>query len=184
MTIHINPASPPFPAAIQNRLDALKRGGTRPLVLFTTLANDPRLFERFMAGSLLDRGNLTIRQREIIIDRVTARCGSEYEWGVHIAFFAERAALTAAQITSIVHGDHGDACWTEPSERLIIRLCDELDATCQISDRLGQELALEFPANALLEMLMLCGFYRMVSYLTNATGLPLEAYGARFPVKI
>jgi hypothetical protein len=28
---------------------------------------------------------------------------------------------------------------------------------------------------------MLAGYYRTVSYLTNALRLPLETYGARFP---
>ena len=71
--------------------------GLPPLVLFRTLARDKRLIERFMGGGLLDKGHLTLRQREIVIDRVTARCGSEYEWGVHAAFFAKRAGLDAAQ---------------------------------------------------------------------------------------
>jgi hypothetical protein len=34
---------------------------------------------------------------------------------------------------------------------------------------------------ALIEILMLAGFYRTVSYLTNALRLPLESYAARFP---
>ena len=59
-----------------------------PLMLFTTLARDPRLFGKFFAAGLLDRGHLTLRQREIVIDRTTALCGSEYEWGVHVALFA------------------------------------------------------------------------------------------------
>ena len=33
----------------------------------------------------------------------------------------------------------------------------------------------------ILEILMLCGFYRTVSYVANALDLPLEAKGARFP---
>ena len=28
-----------------------------------------------------------------MIDRTTALCGADYEWGVHIAVFAEKAAL-------------------------------------------------------------------------------------------
>ena len=38
-----------------------------------------------------------------------------------------------------------------------------------------------FPENALIEILMLAGFYRTVSYLTNAMNLPLEDVGIRFP---
>ena len=93
MVARISPALPPFAAEIQARLDHIMPEGTPPLILFTSLARDKRLFERFMAGGLLDRGRLTLRQREIVIDRTTALSGSEYEWGVHIAFFAARAGL-------------------------------------------------------------------------------------------
>ena len=34
---------------------------------------------------------------------------------------------------------------------------------------------------AIIELLMLAGFYRTVSYLTNALRLPLETGAARFP---
>ena len=50
--------------------------GIPPLALFTSLARDKRLFERFMVGGLLDAGNLTLRKREIVIDRITALSGS------------------------------------------------------------------------------------------------------------
>jgi alkylhydroperoxidase family enzyme len=46
--------------------------------------------------------------REIVIDRVRARCGCEYEWGVHVAYFAARVGLTAEQIASIAVGRPND----------------------------------------------------------------------------
>ena len=67
-----------------------------------------------------------LRDREIVIDRTCARCGCEYEWGVHVAFFAERAALDPAQITSLTHGGAHDACWESRRDRLLIRLADAL----------------------------------------------------------
>jgi hypothetical protein len=82
--------------------------GVPPLVLFTTLARDARLFERFRGGGLLDKGHLTLRQREIVIGRVTAQCRSEYEWGVHTAFFAERVGLDDAMQRSLVLGTGDD----------------------------------------------------------------------------
>ena len=57
---------------MQEAIDAIMRGAP-PLVLFTTMARDRRLFFKFFNSGLLDRGNLTIREREIVIDRVTAR---------------------------------------------------------------------------------------------------------------
>ena len=97
--------------------------GVAPLRLFTTLARDQRLFKRFMAGSLLDKGNLSLRHREIVIDRITALSRSEYEWGVHVAFFAERAGLDEAQVSSTAQAGAADPVWSEP-ERALLTVCD------------------------------------------------------------
>lgn len=176
----IVPAEPPYHPDIAARFDALMPQGIPPLVLFRTLARDKRLIERFMGGGLLDKGHLTLRQREIVIDRVTARCGSEYEWGVHIAFFAKRADISAAQQRSLVHGGAGDACWAA-EDALLIRFCDCLHERCDIDDGLWGELRQRFSEEAMLELLLLAGFYRTVSCLANALRLPLEPYAARFP---
>ncbi len=180
MSIRIHPAEPPFSPEVQTVFDRLMPAGTPPLLLFTTLARDPRLFQRFSAGGLLDRGNLTLRHRELVIDRVTASCGSEYEWGVHVTFFGPRVSLTGQETRSLVHGGPDDACWSEP-ERALLRLCDSLHERCDVSDALWSELRGHFSEGAVLELLMLAGFYRMVAYLTNGLRLPLEPYAARFP---
>jgi alkylhydroperoxidase family enzyme len=180
MTARIRPAVPPFADGVQERFDRLMPKGAPPLVLFTTLARDKRLFERFMGGALLDAGNLTLRQREIVIDRVTALCGSEYEWGVHVAFFARRAGLDEAQIASTARSGASDPEWSD-EDRLLLTVCEQLHRTCDIEDGTWSLLRAKFSEEAILEILMLAGFYRMVSYLTNALRLPCEPYGARFP---
>src|SRR5437867_2293529 len=106
----IVPAEGPYAPEIQARFDTLMPPGVAPLVLFRVLACDSRLFQRFMGAGLLDKGHLMLRQREIVIDRVTARCGSEYEWGVHIAFFGDRAGFDIEQRWSLVHGGASDRC--------------------------------------------------------------------------
>jgi alkylhydroperoxidase family enzyme len=176
----IAPAEPPYPAEVQARLDAVMPPGVAPLVLFRVLARDQRLFQRLMGAGLLDKGHLTLRQREIVIHRVTARCGSEYEWGVHAAFFAGRAGLDAAQLTSTVHGGADDGCWSQ-QDALLVRFCDALHADCTVGDALWAELRAGFSEEAILELLLLAGFYRTVSYLTNALRLPAEPFAARFP---
>ena len=89
MTPRIAPATPPWSDAIAKTLAPLTPPGTEPLALFRTLARDERLFGRFMGGGLLDKGHLTLTEREIVIDRVCALNGAEYEWGVHAAIFAK-----------------------------------------------------------------------------------------------
>jgi hypothetical protein len=44
------------------------------------------------------------------------------------------------------------------------------------------EPPLVFGDAAIIEIVMLAGFYRTVSYLTNVLRLPLEHYAARFPL--
>jgi len=172
------PAAEPLPDDVQQAIDAIMRGKP-PLLLFTTLARDRRLFFKFFNAGLLDRGQLTIRQREIVIDRVTASCDAEYEWGVHVSAFAAKAGLTEAQITSLTSGGPEDACWTD-AERLLIRLCDSLHSGCTVDDALWAELTEHHSDEALLELLMLAGTYRTVSYLVNALQLPPEPGARRF----
>ena len=173
------PAAAPLPDDIRQAIDAIMRGRP-PLLLFTTLARDRRLFFKFFNSGLLDRGHLTIRQREIVIDRVTASCGAEYEWGVHVSVFAAKAGLTEQQITSLTVGGPEDACWTD-AERLLIRLCDSLHEDCSVDDALWAELSRHNDDETLLELLMLAGTYRTVSYLVNSLRLPSETGARRFP---
>ncbi len=180
MTTRVAPAKPPFSAEVQRWLDRTMPPGTPPLLLFTTLARDERLCRKFFSAGLLDRGHLTLRQREIVIDRTTALCRSEYEWGIHIAIFGARVALTPEQIHSLVYGRPEDMCWNA-EDRILLRMCDALHHDSSIDDGLWQSLRAEFSEEAMLELLMLAGFYRTVSYLTNALQLPLEPNGARFP---
>lgn len=177
----IAPATPPFAPEVQAWLDRTMPAGQPPLVLFTTLARDTRLFVKFFSAGLLDRGHLTLRQREVVIHRTAALCGSEYEWGVHAARFAQHVKLTPEQLVAIVHGGAGAACWSD-EDRLLIGLCDALHAGCTVDDALWQRLRERFSEEAMLELLMLAGFYRTVGYLTNALRLPLEPDAARFPL--
>jgi len=180
MTPRISPATAPFSPKVQAAFDAILPPGMKPLTLFTTLARDERLLRKFFAGSLLDEGHLSLRQREIVIDRTAARCRSEYEWGIHIALFGARANLTEEQIRSLALGDASDACWSE-EERTLIQLCDELHEQVTVTDATWEQLRHSFSDEAILELLLLAGFYRTVGYLTNALKLPLEPQATTFP---
>ena len=175
----IEPAALPLESDMQAAVDAIMRGAP-PLVLFTTMARDRRLFFKFFNSGLLDRGHLTIRQREIVIDRVTASCDAEYEWGVHTAVYADKAGLTDRQIASLVTGGPDDDCWDD-ADRVLIRLCDALQQHCTVDDDLWAQLTAHHGDEAMLELLMLAGTYRTVSYLVNGLRLPLEPGARRFP---
>lgn len=164
---------------MQEPIDAIMRGAP-PLALFTTMARDRRLFFKFFNSGLLDRGHLTIRQREIVIGRVTASCRAEYEWGIHVSAYGQKAGLTEDQIASLVGGGPDDDCWPD-EDRILIRLCDGLQDHCDVDDGVWGQLAAHHSDEAILELLMLAGTYRTVSYLVNGLRLPLEPGARRFP---
>ncbi|WP_065751853.1 carboxymuconolactone decarboxylase family protein [Bradyrhizobium paxllaeri] len=175
----IAPLEPPYAAEIQSQFDRIMRGAP-PLMLFRVIAGNVRAWEKFRAGSLLDRGPLSLREREIVIDRTCARNGCEYEWGVHVAAFAEGARLTEAQVRATVHGDAGDECWSA-AEQALIAAVDALHARATLDDAEFAALSAHYDEARIFEVILLCGFYRTVSYLANGLALPLEESAARFP---
>ena len=96
------------------------------------------------------------------------RCGCEYEWGVHVAFFAGRVDLTTAQIASLAHGGAGDPCWVSERDRLLIEAADALHEDADIGDELWHRLARQFTEEQLLDLPMLAGWYHAISFTANA----------------
>ena len=183
MNARLPPAREPYTDKVQRVLDRLPRSWMPPFSYFTTLAHHPTLLERVVNGALsyLPDTHLGIRQREILLLRVTARCDCEYEWGMRVHYFSSEAELTPEQIRATVHGDAASTCWQE-SEAILIRLADELHDDCSVSDDLWAELRSTFDNQALLEMLVMAGYYRSVAYVANGLKLPLEPkVGRPFP---
>lgn len=149
------------------------------LGLFRTVAHNPRVLSRWRGGGLLDRGSLSLRQREILILRTTAKLRAEYEWGVHVGFFAAKAKFSAGELRATVHGDATD--WTAAEEAVLIEMTDALIATGTVDDALWQQAAEHYKADQLIEILALVGFYHLVSFTVNATGVALEPGAPRFP---
>ena len=175
----IAPLEPPYTPEIAEQFDRIMRGAP-PLVLFRVMAGNARAWEKFRAGSLLDRGPLSLREREIVIDRTCARTGCEYEWGVHVTAFAAAAHLTEEQVRATVRGTATEACWSE-AEQALIATVDALHDCATLSDAEFAGLSAHFDEAKIFEVILLCGFYRTVSYLANGLALPLEEKAARFP---
>src|ERR1700759_3100486 len=105
----VAPLQPPYAPETREVFDRIMRGAP-PLLLFRVMASQPRAWDKFRAGSLLDQGPLTLREREIVIDRTAALNKCEYEWGVHVALFAKPARLTDEEVRDTVHGAADAPC--------------------------------------------------------------------------
>lgn len=180
MQSRIPPLPEPWSPEVAAELAAMMPPGVPPLALFRTLARSPRVLRKIRASNLLDRGPLDRRERELVILRTCARCGSEYEWGVHVAFFARRFGLSEAEIEGTRCADADDPRWS-PRDRLLIRLVDALHERAALPDALWDALRPHWSDEQLIELVVLAGFYHTIAFVTNAFAIPPEEFGARFP---
>lgn len=180
----IAPLEPPFPEGIAELLQKMTPpGAPNILALFRVLAVNPKLAERMMGmgGYFLGKPSLlSLRDREVVIDRVCALCGAEYEWGVHVTAFAKAAGFSDEQVAAFTARPARLGELT-PRDALLVRMADELHETSAVSEALWRELAAHWQPPQLLELLMLAGWYHAIAYVCNAARVPLEQWQARFP---
>lgn len=182
MPLRIAPLDPPYTDVVAEDFAALMPPGMPPLALFRTLAKNPRVLRRVRRGGLLDPGSITVRQREIVILRTTARAGAEYEWGVHAAFFGALAGLGQTELSATVLAGPGAACWSE-EDTLLLRLADELHDHACLTDATWTAVRARFAEDQILELVMLAGLYRAISYVVSCAGVALEPGAPRFPAQ-
>ncbi len=153
-----------------------------PLRLFRTLAVHDDFASRMrpLGAGILGHPRLDPRERELLILRTCARAGAEYEWGVHALAFGKPLGLTEDQLAATVSGRVGDPVWSE-SDAQLIAAADALYDTATIPDDLWSELAARFQDDQLLELVIVAGWYRLISYVVNTTRVELEPWAARFP---
>jgi alkylhydroperoxidase family enzyme len=173
----IEPLHAPFDPEVQEQLALMMPAGVPPIALFRTFAKNmamTRAMQTWGEYELSRNLSIGLRDREIVIDRTCVRCACEYEWGVHIAFFAERAKLSWNQVASLTHGDHRDPCWETDRDRLLIRLVDALHDHASLPDELFDALIPQFDEAQILDLTMLCGWYHAISFTARGAHVPLE----------
>ncbi|NGN67111.1 carboxymuconolactone decarboxylase family protein [Streptomyces sp. A7024] len=181
----IEPLVPPYPPEIAESLRRWMPPDVthEPLALFRVLHRNPELASRMfrLGAGLLAHGLLPAADREVVIARVTARAGCAYEWGVHAAVYAEEVGLTPEQLRATAAPDPtADAQWP-PRHTALLRAVDELHDGAQLSAPAWDALREHYDEPQLLELLVLAGWYRTISYLANGLRLEGEPWAAPFP---
>ncbi len=155
-----------------------------PIRLFRAFARRPAR-ARGIAGwghyYLSRNAGLSLRHRELVIDRTTALCGADYEWGVHISVFADKVGLDDAQVRSLASGSPDDPCWSDPGDQAVLAAVDELHASHDLSDQAWAPLTAATGEDAALDLALLCGWYHAISYAVRALRLDLEPGTAPIP---
>lgn len=181
-TPRIQPIEPPFSAETQASFDVVMPAGMPPLNIFKTVGNNERVLSRMVRGGLLDRGSVSIAQRELVILRACANCKAEYEWGVHVAGFAQKAGFSDEQVAATCQRTLDANLWSD-EQLALLQLVDELHETAQLGDETWTTLRRFFSEEQLIELIMLAGLYHAVSFIVNGLKVENEVFAPRFPVK-
>ena len=180
----LTPVSPPYDEDVARLLSKWMPpdAGLEPLLLFRVLALHRDLAERIwpMAAGLLGKGLLAARDREVLICRVTARAGAEYEWGVHAAFYGASVGLDESTMAALAVGEPADPAF-DAHTRMLVVAADELTETGTLTAQTWDQLRDTYDPAQIVEILLLCGWYRTLSTVITSTRLPLEPWAARFP---
>src|SRR4051794_1132630 len=152
------PLAPPVPRSA----DAPKA-----MNLLGTFARHPALtkaYHQFVAH-LLYRTTLTLRQRELLILRVAAVRGADYEWGQHVVLALE-VGLTREEIAAVRDG--ADQSRWDPTEAALLAATDQLVTDAQISDETWSALAAELTDQQLLDVVFTVGAYDLLAMALHA----------------
>jgi 4-carboxymuconolactone decarboxylase len=155
------------------RIAPLPAEGDDPsLNIFRTLQHSPDLFKAFarFGAHFLRDGLLPAREREIVILRTGWRAGSEYEFGQHTVL-GRAAGLTDAEIARLADAGHGE--WAE-RDHVLVDMVDDLCDDNAVSEETWSALISLWDVPTVMEMLLLAGFYRLVSGYLNSVEVALE----------
>jgi alkylhydroperoxidase family enzyme len=183
MTARIPALEPPYEPAVAARLETMMPAGVAPIGLFRTFVRNLPMAAAMHTWGAYELGrqlSVSMRAREIVIDRTTARCGAEYEWGVHVAFFADKAPLTPAEVRSLTHGGPADECWVHACDRVLVELVDQLHDSSDVDDDLWRRLTVEYAPEQVLDLIVLCGWYHAVSFVARAARVEREPFAPTF----
>ena len=150
------------------------KGGPKGVNVLGTLAQHPALMQAYHTfnGHILYTNSLDARQRELLVLRVAARRGAEYEWRQHV-YIARDLGFTDADIERVAEGPHADG-WS-PIDAAMLRAVDELVADAQIADDTWAVLAGELDRHQLMDLVFTVGAYDLLAMAFKSFGVEIDA---------
>jgi len=140
--------------------------------IFRTMVRHPKLYRRWsaFAGRLLQRSELSDRERELVILRTSWRCGAGYEWAHHVEI-GRQIGLTDDEIARVA--TEAGAGWSD-HERALLDAVDQLVADRVMADATWDRLAPDYSDEQLIELIMLAGAYAMLAGALNTLRVATE----------
>jgi alkylhydroperoxidase family enzyme len=186
MSPRLGPLEPrAWPPAMREALAALvpadarhpvpERRDDRPkgLNLLGVFAHHPALARAYNTfnGHVLFATTLTPRQRELLVLRVGALRGAEYEWVQHKVIAAD-LGMSAEEIARVAEGP--DAPGWSSIDAALLRAVDELVAEARIADDTYATLAAQLDAPQLLDLVFTVGAYELLAMVMRSFDVELD----------
>jgi 4-carboxymuconolactone decarboxylase len=156
--------------------------GTRPAGLvgehggligpFNAFVHAPGVGRRLSAlgGTLRFKTSIERRLSELAIITVAARWKAEFEWFAHSRMAVEHG-VSEAVVAAIGQGE--DPPFEADDERAIYAVARQLTTTGQL-DQVTYDAAWRLLGDeGMVELVSLCGYYTLISYLLNAFEVPI-----------
>ncbi|MCY4425955.1 MAG: carboxymuconolactone decarboxylase family protein [Halieaceae bacterium] len=151
--------------------DTPPAGAKIPEIHFTML-RCPELWECIsgLSVQLSSRGQIPVRDRELVILRTGWLCRAPFEWGEHVRI-GRLLGLDGSDIERIIEGSTAQG-WSE-HERALLQAVEELHADAMISDQSWAVLSRKWSDTQLFELAVLVGQFTTVAYWQNSLRVPL-----------
>lgn len=131
-----------------------------------TMVKHPDLFRAQMEmGTILFKGLIPARERELAVLRIGWLAGAPYEWGEHVKI-SQRYGVTREEIARAQQGSTA-AGWSE-HDAAILRGVEELLADFAVGDATWQILAKSWDEAQMLEFPSMVGQYVVTAYIQNS----------------
>ena len=145
----------------------LRRAG-----VYATFANHPALLQAIggLAVHILHRNSLPDRVREIAIIRACARARGAYPYRQHVGI-GRSVGVSEAEIAML--GQLRPAGLGE-EPRTLVELVDRLYRDNDVDDAVWARAQAVFSNDQIMDVILICGFYGLISAVLNLARTPLE----------
>jgi len=136
------------------------------------------VFQNFsrLGNSLMTRGKLNKRLREIAILRNARVCGSLYEYTQHVPI-AKSTGLSDEQVTAIDNWENAKSF--SDVDRLVLRFTDEVARNVKGQKATLEALQKHLGPGEIVELIMAIGFWGMVARILETTEVELEDFAGK-----
>jgi len=147
--------------------------GGEVINLMKALAHSPKICRDFnrMGITLLLKGDLSPRLRELAILRVGDLAQANYEWTKHVPI-ALQAGANRGQIDDLP--DWQDSARFDAQEQAVLQYTDEVVRNIKASDKTFKKIAEFLSEKEIVELTVTIGYYGMVCRVLETLQIELE----------